>query len=172
MWHNGVKGNALSFDGSGNYVNVSDNDILDMSDEMTIEVFFKLRGKIDVRQTLVGKHYTEYELDIYPDGRVHTYTSDGGVSYDEGINANISDEFSEDDWIVGKWYHLTWTLNGTHEIAYVNGINIGEYDKAHSGTKAGTHNLEIGKRADPNPGLYFNGTIDEVRRWLSWLLEL
>ncbi|MBM3236204.1 LamG domain-containing protein [Candidatus Poribacteria bacterium] len=112
------------------------------------------------RQAVVGKHYLEYEVGIYPSGGVHTYTSNGADAYDEGINCSIAEELSEADWTLDKWYHLAWTLNGNHEIVYVNGVNVGEFDKANSGTKPGTHTLDIGRRQGGS--LQFTGAVDEV----------
>ena len=63
------------------------------------------------------------------------------------------------DW-EGKWFHVAWTLDGTHEIAYVNGVNIGEYDKAHEGTQPGNHTLDIGQRQ--GGGIPVVGAVDEV----------
>jgi hypothetical protein len=109
----------------------------------------------------VGKHYLEYEVGIYPAGVVHTYTNDGtGGGYDEGINASLAEELPEDDWTLDEWYHIAWTLNGMHEIVYVNGVNIGEFDKGHAGTLPGTHTLEIGRRG--GGGYPFMGAVDEV----------
>ena len=44
------------------------------------------------RQVVIGKHYTEYEIGIYPLGFVHTYTNKGdGKGYDEGIMASMKE---------------------------------------------------------------------------------
>ena len=51
-------------------------------------------------------------------------------------------------------------MNGKKEIAYVNGIKIGEFDKANANTMALKNPLEIGRRVGGS--LPFTGTIDEV----------
>ncbi len=161
-WVDGKFGKALAFDGS-NYVQVAHADNLTMTNEITVEFWFKTGKKMSVfgdRQAVVGKHYLEYEVGIYPNGGVHTYTSNGAGGYDEGINTSIAGKLAEGDWIRDKWYHLAWTLNGNHEIVYVNGINIGEYDKPNKGTKPGTHTLEIGRRVGGS--LPLDGAVDEV----------
>ena len=160
QWVDGVVNGALEFDGN-DYVEVFDHNSLDMNCGITLTAWFKIPATLPARQTIVGKHYLEYELDIYQSGCIHTYTSNGASGYDEGIYACIDEEFSENDWIPNKWYHLAWTLNGNHEIVYVNGMSIGEKNKAHSCTKPGTHKLNIGRRA--SGGLLFNGIIDEVQ---------
>ena len=162
-WVDGQFGGALEFDGADAYVEVAHADSLTMTSEITVAFWFRT-GKQMVefgdRQAVVGKHYLEYEVGIYPAGAIHTYTSDGADGYDEGINCAIVEELGEDDWALDKWYHLAWTLNGNHEIVYVNGVNVGEYDKANNDTKPGDHTLEIGRRQGGS--LPFTGAVDEV----------
>jgi hypothetical protein len=135
-----------------------------MTDQITVMCWFKTDKAMAVfedRQALVGKHYLEYEVGIYPSGVIHTYTNDGtGGGYDEGINASIAEELTENDWVVGSWYHVAWTLDGQHEVVYVNGVNVGEFDKGHANTLPGDNTLEIGQRVGSS--LPFSGAIDEV----------
>jgi concanavalin A-like lectin/glucanase superfamily protein len=164
-WVDGKFDGGLEFDGS-NYVVVPDSDSLDMTDAVTVMFWFatdKKMGPFDDRQAVVGKHYLEYEVGIYPAGAIHTYTNDGtGGGYDEGINTGIAGKLPDKDadWELGKWYHLAWTLDGTHETVYVNGVLIGEFDKPHEGTLAQAHTLEIGRRQAGS--LAFVGIVDEV----------
>jgi len=164
-WVEGKFGAALEFSGT-NYVSVNHSDSLTMEDYITVMCWFKTDKKMTVfedRQALVGKHYLEYEVGIYPSGVIHTYTNDGtGGGYDEGINASMAGKLpdKEGDWVVDKWYHVAWTLEGNHEIAYINGVNVGEFDKPNEGTEAGINPLEIGRRVGGS--LPFTGAIDEV----------
>lgn len=161
----GVFGKALEFDGD-DFVSIPDSDSLDMGEHMTVMFWFRSDKEMaDMwadRQIVVGKHYTEYEIGIYMDGQLHTYTSDGAADYDEGIMTTIAGKLPDKDadWEVGKWYHIAWTLNGQQEIAYVNGIELGEHNKAHENTKPGTNNLEIGQRVGNS--LQLTGAVDEV----------
>ena len=157
-WIDGKFGKALEFDGS-NYVQVPHADSLTMTNDITVEFWFKTSKKMvafEDRQAVVGKHYLEYEVGIYPSGGVHTYTSNGAGGYDEGINTNNADNA----WAKNEWYHLAWTLEDTHEIVYINGINVGEFNKPNKGTKPGTHPLEIGRRVAGS--LPLEGAVDEV----------
>lgn len=159
QWISGVFGKALEFDGD-DFVSIPDSDSLDMGEQMTVMFWFRSDKEMpDMwadRQIVVGKHYTEYEIGIYMDGQLHTYTSDGAADYDEGVMAQNSDA----NWAVGEWYHVAWTLDGQHETAYVNGINAGEFDKAHANTKPGTNPLEIGQRVGNS--LTVTGAVDDV----------
>jgi hypothetical protein len=160
---NGKFGQALEMNGD-DYVSIPDSDTLDMTEQITIMLWFRIDVEmLDMwadRQVVVGKHYTEYEMGVYMDGQIHTYTSDGAGNYDEGVMAAMSEELGEATWAVGQWYHLAWTLDGTHEVAYVNGVMIGEFDKANANTAPGTNPLEIGERVGGS--LPVIGAIDDV----------
>jgi len=164
QWIAGKFGKALEFNGD-DYVSVNDSDSLDMTDQITVMFWFRTdKVMADMwadRQAAVGKHYLEYEVGIYMNGQIHTYTNDGtGGGYDEGVMASMSEELGEADWTVGKWYHIAWTLDGQHEVAYVNGVNIGEHDKGHANTLPGDHPLEIGERVGGS--IPVTGAVDEV----------
>ncbi len=163
----GKFGKALEFDGN-NYVEVPHADSLTMTNEITVAFWFRTDKKMPVfddRQAVVGKHYLEYEVGIYPSGVIHTYTSNGAGGYDEGISASKGGG----DWVLDQWYHLAWTLDGRHEIVYVDGINIGEFDKPNEGTRPGTHTLDIGRRQ--GGGLPLQGAVDEVAVFNAVLSE-
>lgn len=164
-WGKGKFGSAVELDGAS-YINIPDSDSLDMDKQITI-MFWVNSGKVmkDMwadRQAVVGKHYLEYEVGIYTQGQIHTYTSDGAGNYDEGIMASMVGKLPDKDadWEVGKWYHVAWTLDKQKEMAYVNGVKLGEATKAHEGTKPGTHPVNIGQRVEG--GLTVTGLVDEV----------
>ena len=160
-----VHGSALEFDGSG-FVSISDSDSLDMEDAMTIVFWVRSEKQmLDMwgdRQAVVGKHYVEYEVGIYMDAQLHTYSSDLGADYDEGIMTSFNGKHPNGDaeWEEGTWYHVAWTLDGQHEMAWVDGVLLGEYDKAHEGTLPGTHPVEIGRRV--GGGIPVTGAVDDV----------
>ncbi|MBD69880.1 hypothetical protein CMK21_07140 [Candidatus Poribacteria bacterium] len=166
-WVKGKFGSGLEFAGKKtDYVEIPNSKSLGMTEQMSVVLWFKTEKAMKEatkwadRQVVIGKHYTEYEIGIYPLGFVHTYTNKGdGKGYDEGIMASMKDKV-DPDWKLGTWYHFAWTLNGKKEIAYVNGIKIGEFSKANANTMALKNPLEIGRRV--GGGLPFTGTIDEV----------
>lgn len=164
-WVKGVFGKALEFNGT-NYVSVPDSDSLDMEKQVTVMFWVRSEKKmLDMwidRQVVVGKHFEEYEVGIYMAGQLHTYTSDGAGGTDEGIMTSMAGKLPDEDadWEVGKWYHVAWILEGNHEIAYANGIKLGEYTKAHVNTRPGTHVLEVGRRK--GDFIPLTGVVDEV----------
>ncbi|GIX07241.1 MAG: hypothetical protein KatS3mg115_1644 [Candidatus Poribacteria bacterium] len=166
-WVDGPFGGAVEFPGDvQSFVSVPHAESLTMEDEVTVMFWVRTEKEmVDMwndRQIVVGKHYTEYEVGIYMDGQLHTYTSDGGGNYDEGILVSFAGKLPDGDrdWELGKWYHVAWTLQGQNEVAYVNGVRVGEHVKAHVGTRPGTHPLEIGRRVGGS--LPLTGAVDEV----------
>lgn len=167
-WVKGQFGSAVEFAGT-DWVEVPDSDSLDMNKQITVMFWVKtskvMKDMWADRQAVVGKHYLEYEVGIYMQGQIHTYTKNpngAADAYDEGIMASIAGKLptKEADWELNKWYHIAWTLDKRHEIAYVNGVKIGEYDKANEGTKPGMHTLDIGRRQ--GGGIPVTGAVDEV----------
>jgi len=164
-WVAGKYGSAAAFDGTS-WIQVPSSASLNMEKEVTVMFFVKTNKKmVDMwadRQAVVGKHYLEYEVGIYMNGQLHTYTSDGAGNYDEGIMTTINGKHPDGDadWVKDKWYHVAWTLKGAHEIAYVDGVLLGEHDKAHANTKPGAHPVEFGRRV--GGGIPVSGAVDEV----------
>jgi hypothetical protein len=156
-------GGTIVFDGIDDYVNKTTSQSLNMSYNITILVWFKIpQNGLPYRQCLVGKHYTEYELGIYPGGYIHTYTSSGPLScgsYDEGMNSYKPGG----DWAANTWYHVGWTLDNRLETSYFNGALGSTYTKNNSGTcPTNGYNLNIGMRSSAG-GLVFKGSIPIVQ---------
>jgi len=85
-----TNGGAITFDGVDDYIVVTNNSSLYMTSQISILVWFSVpQNNIPYRQTLVSKHYSEYEIDIYENGGFHSYTRNGTggsfPSYNEGI---------------------------------------------------------------------------------------
>ena len=156
---NSANSGSIVFDGIDDYTSTTSSPSLQMSSNITLCVWFKIpQNGLPYRQCLIGKYYWEYELGIYPNGGVHTYTASGNVcngTYDEGIYAVNP----LGDWVANTWYHLSWTLSGANEICYLNGSSIGTFTKNNSGTcSAGSNPVRIGTRGGPGD-LQFSGNI-------------
>ena len=165
-WGKGKFGSAVILDGkASDFVRILSSKSLHMKKNITVMFWVYTKKKMaaatrwDDRQVVVGKHYTEYEVGIYDTGNLHTYTSNLAGGYDEGIFASMAEEV-DPDWKKGKWYHIAWTLDGRDEVAYVNGLKIGDHVKNNEGTEPGANPLEIGRRV--GGGLPLMGAVDEV----------
>ncbi len=165
----GVSGQALSFDGVDDYVNVGDKDSLNPHlNSMTIEAWVKTSdadslGRIYAKGTHGGSQ-RGYSLQLYPGtgGKVSLIFGTGHEHILRS-DASITD---------GLWKHIVGVIDRTGNMElYINNVKqsttIDVSD--HSGVDIGanTYNACIGVSCSTNgvPGLseYLNGIIDEVR---------
>lgn len=153
---------ALSLDGSGDYVTFDGEGIPKDNEPFTVEAWinptsipagggsggqitfwgnqstdqangFRLRGGDGVRHYFWGNdHDEDFGIDILPDS-----TGDSG------------------------WHHLAFTYSGSQTLWYWNGAPLGS-SRAVSDVNVGNGNHRIGSRLNAE---YFHGFIDEVRIW-------
>jgi len=146
-------GNALEFDGVNDYVNIKDNNSLDLVNNYTIEAWIKpetftsMGGIVSKYQSVGANGYFLRLSDTSP----YTGLTFDGLSTSNGILES------------GKWYHVAAVNdNGTRRL-YLNGI-----EQALTGTastiNANTDSLCIGVDYKTS-GRYFAGKVEEVRIW-------
>jgi len=144
-------GTALDFDGTNDYVEVADDDALDLTSNYTIEAWIKIdsfgwvAGIISKYQTSGSKGYY---LCLSP------YSPSTGFRFDQTETAIGILE-------ANQWYHVAAVNdNGTRRL-YLNGVS-----QALSGTpltvQSNTDPLRIGVDFSSRE---FDGRIDEVRLW-------
>ena len=153
-WVDGKYGEALSFDGIDDYIEVPDSDSLDITDAITIEAWVK-PSPGDYR-TIVSKGYLEsYALRIARDSEpiMAFFTLDPNNPHAiAGTYNNIANN---------QWWHIAGTYDGNHVRLYING----ELDdsEAYTGTITTLSTpLRIGKLSGTTKTECFNGIIDEV----------
>ena len=144
---NGRFGKAMEFDGVDDYVEVPYHETLDMSDEITIEAWINTRS-IDTTYILrkSGTAYS-YELRMELTGQLSMIF--------EGVTI-----FSVDTILVDEWFYVVGTYDGSHMTLYINGEPDNQIEYS-GGIEPGDDELYIGAPSS-NPGMGFNGTIDEV----------
>ncbi len=144
-------GYAIALDGSNDFVNIPDNDNLDMTTNYTIEAWIKpesfgwLKGIVSKYQTSGAYGYLLRLTNTSP------YT---GLCFDEMYTkTGILEK--------GKWYHVAAVNDNGVRHLYLNGIEQALSGSALS-VKANSNSVKIG--CDYN-NRYFDGNIDEVRIW-------
>jgi hypothetical protein len=155
QWTSGKVGGALDFDGSDDYVQVSDDASLDFSDEFTLSAWVR-PGVVDVHGRVIYRYEGEsaYFLTLVPtaEGRWAFYVLVGGVS------VNVQ---SDNAPAVNEWSLITATRSVTGELKlYVNGVLQSDI-KTHAGAIAPNADLFIG--VDYVLNNEFTGDIDEVQ---------
>ncbi len=152
--------NALTFDGSDDYVNCGDSAFQIATG--TWEAWFKVNA-LGSDQTIISKDDSGYNddgwLGIASDNRIYFYIDKPAVScYELYSDATVS---------TGIWYHIAVTWGSGGMKMYVNGILQTDTDANTSGIISSGSNLRIGSRNDTTFSnyYYFNGQIDDVRIW-------
>jgi hypothetical protein len=174
-WAPGKFGQALSFDGINNYVEVTDPGMgssLDV-DRITIEAWIYFDTNRTGNNNIVRKGpYADrtYGLDIGVPGmnRIRGWVNLGPAGGSGALIAS-GDTILETD----QWYHVAMTYDGSRVRVYVDSMQDGI-----SGTTTGNifdnnQSLRIGGQplAFPEGRLPFKGLIDEVRIWKIALTE-
>ncbi len=158
-WTGGKYGNALHFDGTNDYVEIPNSPTLNPSGAFSLSVWFKADSLSDW-QGVVSK-------------LTDVNTGNGrGFNIQIGTRENIASLMADENgnWVylktswapeTGKWYHvvLVHHSNNLNEL-YVNG----KLEATNYHAIAFTDNpMQMGKFYTDANGLYFNGTIDEVK---------
>jgi hypothetical protein len=152
-WTEGKFGNALSFDGTDDYVSVSDNNILDITTEITIGAWVK---KSVLGDGIIAGKNNAYLLGFSSVDKVyynhHNGTSWNGVTYS---NQAITDN---------NWHYIsaTYSKGGGAVQIYVDGALDG--GSSNNSTLAiNTNPFTVGYIAGWTANWYFSGSIDEAR---------
>jgi prepilin-type N-terminal cleavage/methylation domain-containing protein len=150
---NCISGSCLSFNGSTNYVEVSDNASLNPnSDNFTVEVWFKLNSVGTLNGSILYNKENLYEASA--GGGYFTYAWQPHWNWDGGTSFPVN---------VGEWYHAVIVYDHLNQYVYKNGKLI--YSRAQTGDiGTNTNALRIGARGAPGAaGSFFPGFIDELR---------
>ncbi|MCD6274529.1 MAG: LamG domain-containing protein, partial [Candidatus Aenigmarchaeota archaeon] len=151
----GKKQLGLEFDGVDDYVEVPDDDSLDITDEITVEVWIKHFSRTDTNPRIVVKQPVNYAYLIWFDNANDQIgfriRRDSDLTHNSAFASHTPDN---------TWHHFVGTYDGTYIKIYKDGIL--KDSVSFPGTIHITDgNLVIGGRQDGSQ--QFNGTIDELR---------
>ena len=162
-WTKGKSGSALQFDGTDDYVEVSDDESLDITDAITIEAWVKAESAnfgTDWIRSIIKKDYA-YILRIEEGTNklsFHVWTNN---TADSQCEVSLS-------WTTGEWYHVVGTYDGSYQRIYRNSQVV--QTKELTGTiDTSTKNFLIGGITTGAEQLH--GLIDEVRIYNRALSE-
>jgi len=162
----GKIGDAQDFDGLDDYVNLGNDDSLDITSAITVETWFKMETWESLN-SIVGKWDAKgskrcFWLALYLDDSIYFFISWDGVS---NVNAIFSGATT------GVWYHVVGTYDGVNIKIYVNGDFVHAYERSGTIYSDPTQNVYIGSEKGRR---YFDGIIDEthisnIARKDSWI---
>ena len=153
----GLYGPALSFDGTGDYVDITD-EVIDIADDKTISFWFKSdsissqQGLVSIRTTAGGVN-DQCAIGLYNSKIIASFQWSSSRSYaSSALNSDT-------------WYHIV-IIKTTGDISglYVNGIddNQGGASTYFGLDAVMTH---IGHSVYSGGAKYLNGQIDHVMIW-------
>mgnify|MGYP001408671588 CR=1 FL=1 len=159
---------GLDFDGSNDYVNVSNSSSLQISSDITLEAWIKLDNlsgsKIVIIKTDGGSAADmSYSLRVPSSGNVVRFAIGGGSGVDFDGEGSVSETIDSPSLTSGIWYHVAGVRNGTTMILYLNGKSVATSTRFRNSISVNSGSLDIGYF--PSYGQYFDGQIDEVRIW-------
>lgn len=150
-------GNSLSFDGTNDYVSISNS----TTASFTLEAYIKTSAA-----SLTGTHAYEGNGILYSDiaGGGNDFTlavlNNNIAFFDGNKNSTVISNATVTD---GLWHHIALVrTSGGNMTIYIDGF---EDASAPAGTGALTANSNIMIGGNTIDGRYFNGQIDEVRIW-------
>ena len=157
---------SLGFDGTNDYVNCGNGESLNITADITIELWFYADSWTDPIGTvpgLISKRDTFSDMDwelFYGTGGFGNeirfwYGNSGTNTLFTGSNVNPSED---------TWHHLAVTRSGSDWILYLDGV--AEDTDSNSNPIPTGDSLRIGKLGgDVGDSECFQGKIDEVRIW-------
>ncbi len=156
----GKIGQGFRFDGVDDYVTIPYSTSLNPSN-ITISYWVKENATPDVSDTIISGKHSSGDISYFSDMRGASNRNPTFGTYVGGVNHFVT---SQTSLVVGKWYHIVGTFNGSIYIIYVNGVldnTLPDSTPLYSGA---SRPLSIGNL--DNNGVqerFFNGTIDDVR---------
>jgi len=152
-WVSGMLGQALSFDGVDDWVDIPD---LSITGDFSIEFWVKLDSGIGNQDAIVGQEGSGQDINFYA-GRCRWFTGgEDGFPWD-AITANTPAQ-------PNTWEYYAITRSGDTLTLYRNGVLDA------TSVISGIHNLPFKPKAIGRGNVYlgyFGGLIDEVRIWGS-----
>jgi len=148
---------AYSFDGVDDYIEIADNNSLDLKNStgsgLTICLWAKKYDSSD--DFLLSKWYHEYEIRYTGGGFVLTKSDGSGGYIEESCLFGFSD--------LDNWHHicLVWNITNSRFYADAAGLELEDNSEMGGVDPTPTSELTIGRRPGGSSGT-FNGTIDEL----------
>ena len=164
--------NALDFDGTNDYLTISDHSSLDVTGNIAIQAWIELDGAdtgIILLKSASGLAADmSYALRLPGTGRVRFELGGGsGASNFDGAGNNYATCITPNNTIsTGNKYHIVGYRNGREMGIYINGESACQDTTAiATGQLIQATNADVAIGYFPSFGQYVNGQIDEVAIW-------
>jgi len=154
----GVYGEALSLDGSGDYVDVAISDYTYTN--FTLECWIKVPTYDDNVHYISLQDNSYLVLGDYGQGPFSTW-ADGLDPIDIDNDLGVEPDLTTDE-----WHHVAFTYDGSYQRLFHDGVEVGTVSTTGSVTHSASYyaGLNIGSRHTGGTQ-YVDGLIDNVRIW-------
>jgi Concanavalin A-like lectin/glucanases superfamily len=158
-WISGQYGNALDFDGVNDYVSVSDDPSLDLTDTLIIDVWVYQHARIGSGSARIVRKGPSYDLGILSTGTVNLWVR---------VNGTDKRTDSSDTIPLNTWTHILAEYSASdpnHKAhIYINDVEVSYDQQQATGSPytldTNTNALNVG--AYVSGGKHFDGLIDEL----------
>ena len=147
-------GNALDFDGTDDYVVLSDENGFDFTNAMTVAAWIKVNSFTEEWQAIVTKGNGAWRLQRFWNTDHIDFGTTGLSNQDLEGTTNVND---------GNWHYVAGVFDGTKKYLYVDG-NLDDSVSVTGSISTTDDEVEIGANSNGN-SKNFDGLIDEVRIW-------
>ncbi|MDS4028186.1 MAG: LamG-like jellyroll fold domain-containing protein [Candidatus Contendobacter sp.] len=166
----GKFGQALSFNGSSNWVAIPDADSLDLTTSMTLEAWVYPKNLADRRPILAKQGTTNGAPSRGFMLSAGDYSGSGKVETEVFKNESSSSSLISNTALnTSGWQHVAlvyqYVADGTSKMTvYINGVASGSNNAAVGSLQKNAQPLDLGRYFyNSSYARYFNGLIDEVR---------
>ncbi|MBN1340908.1 MAG: choice-of-anchor D domain-containing protein, partial [Bacteroidales bacterium] len=146
--------NLLDFDGTNDYVVISNEAAFDFTNSMTVEAWIRVGSFTKTWQAIITKGDNSW--------RIHRYNNTGYITFDTdgtGEEHLISNTAMND----GKWHHIAAVYNGSVKYLYIDG-RLDNMIVTSGSISTNDYSVMFGENAQQT-GRQFDGKMDEVRIW-------
>ncbi|MEA3544995.1 MAG: LamG domain-containing protein [Thermodesulfobacteriota bacterium] len=174
-YSDGILGQASSFDGENDYIEVADSRSLQFDSDITISAWCKTTARTGTAQRIItkwsiGSRDSNTQEFVLSFDASYSSSNRGKVTFSySGETVNAVEETGVDD---AEWHHIVATSDGNKSSIYFDGILIDEGGFSLTAPN-GTNPMYIGGGASsaPMPIYIWNGLIDDLRIYNRALSE-
>jgi hypothetical protein len=154
QWVAGKVGNALDFDGNGDYIDIGNDPIFDITKEITLSIWVNANDNGNGENNCwMGKGDNTYAIKHQTGNYLEFFIYDG-TWHSTNYSTNITS-------LNGEWHHMAGTYDGTELKFYLDGVLSANL--VYSGTiGTSSDDVTIGENSQAT-GRYFDGMLDDAR---------
>ena len=154
-WSEGKYNNSLKFDGSDDYLEVENENLFDITNEITVSAWIKVNSFNKNYQAIVTKGDSAWRLQRYSNTNKIEFACSGlSINQYGNIWSNTGIAYNQ-------WHHVAGVYDGSTISVYIDGV-LDVSNTASGLINTNNYNVLIGKNAQES-GRNWNGWIDDIQ---------